>query len=540
LADDAKTARLLLDAARQLGETLDPDRLYDTFHDLLSGSVGHDGIVVSSYDPAEGLIRCDYAWVGGTRLDPASFPPLPLNRHGEGMQSRVIMTGETLLTNDVAGVVSSGRGTYYDVDASGTFRKLPDEGAPRTRAAMMVPVKHEGAVVGVVQIMSDRQTYEPEEVALVEGLVGLTGAAVRNARLAAAQRRLEAAEAAARAAAQEREQAARVLAAVGEGIALVDDRGCVRLWNPAAERILGIAAEDIVDRQLEEVVPGWRIAAERLGADGETATRETLPVAVGDRELWLSIVAVRSPDGTVYAFRDETSERALDHARNTFIATVSHELRTPLAGIYGAAVTLQRREFSIDTEQRNRLLAIVAGETQRLARIVDEILLAAQLESGRMVVAHDSIDLRATAEDVLSSARERLDSHTLLLDAPEALPPVVADEQKLRQVLANLVDNAIKYAPSGTHVHVSLEAERDRVVARVRDEGPGIPAADRGRIFEKFFRLDPDHVSGVAGTGLGLYIARGLVERMDGEIWVEPEERPGATFAVSLRAALPA
>jgi PAS domain S-box-containing protein len=538
LADDAKTARLLLDAARQLGETLDPDRLYHTFHDLLSGSVAHDGIVVSSYDPEDGLIRCDYAWVGGTRLDPASFPPLPLNRKGEGMQSRVITTGETLLTNDVVGVVSAGRGTYYDVDASGTFRKLPEEGEPLTRAAMMVPVKHEGAVVGVVQIMSDRQTYTPEEVELVEGLVGLTGAAVRNARLAAAQRRLEAAEAAARAVAQEREQAARVLAAVGEGIALVDDGGTVRLWNPAAERIVGIAAEEIVGRPLEEVVPGWRVAAERLGADEDAAARETLPVTVGERELWLSIVAVRSPDGTVYAFRDETSERTLDQARNTFIATVSHELRTPLAGIYGAAVTLQRRDVSI--EQRNRLLAIVAGETERLARIVDEILVAAQLESGRMILARDSIDLRAAAEDVLSTARQRLDSHTLVLDAPDVLPPVVADEQKLRQVLANLVDNAIKYAPSGTRVHVSLESERDRVVTRVRDEGPGIPVAARGRIFEKFFRLDPDQVSGVAGTGLGLYISRGLVERMGGEIWVEPEERPGATFAVALRAAVPA
>jgi signal transduction histidine kinase len=115
---------------------------------------------------------------------------------------------------------------------------------------------------------------------------------------------------------------------------------------------------------------------------------------------------------------------------------------------------------------------------------------------------------------------------------------VVADEQKLRQVLTNLVDNATKYAPSGTRVDVSVVAERDRVVARVRDEGPGIPLSERGRIFEKFYRLDPDHVSGVAGTGLGLYISRELVERMGGEIWVEAEERPGATFAVALRVAV--
>jgi PAS domain S-box-containing protein len=537
LADDARTARLLLDAARQLGETLDPARIYDTFHELLSGSVGHDGIVVSSYSQEDGLIRCEYAWVDGNVLDPAAFPALPLNPHGEGLQSQVIVSGQTLLANDLAQRIARGSGTYYDVDAEGRFRKLPDQGAPLTRAAVMVPVKHEGAVVGVVQVMSDRHGYAPEDVELVEGLVGLMGAAVRNARLQAEQRRLAAAEAAARAVAQEREQAARVLAAVGDGIALVDDGGVVRLWNPAAERIVGLRAAAVVGRELETVLPGWRVVAERL-PETEHPAPETMPLSVGDRELWLSLVAVRSPDGIVYAFRDETRERALEQARSGFVATVSHELRTPLAGIYGAAVTLQRHDTALDPERRNRLLSIVAGETERLARIVEEILVTAQLESGRMQLAEEQVDLGAVAESVLSAARGRLTTHVLELDADEGVPPVVADEQKLRQVLTNLVDNATKYAPSGTRVDVRVAAERDRVVARVRDEGPGIPPAERGRIFEKFYRLDPDHVSGVAGTGLGLYISRELVERMGGELWVDPEERAGATFAVALRPAV--
>jgi PAS domain S-box-containing protein len=536
LADDAGTARLLLDAARQLGETLDPARIYDTFHELLSGSVDHDGIVVSSYDPADGLIRCEYAWVDGNVLDPALFPALPLNPHGEGLQSRVIVTGETLLANDLAERIATGGGTYYNVDREGRFRKVPDEGAPATRAAMMVPVKHEGEVVGVVQIMSDHGGYGPEHVELIEGLVNLMGAAVRNARLQAEQRRLAAAEAAARAVAQEREQAARVLAAVGDGIALVDPDGVVRLWNPAAERLVGLPASAVVGRELETVLPGWHVVAERL-AQTESAAPETLPVAVGERELWLSLVAVRSPDGIVYAFRDETSERALEQARSTFVATVSHELRTPLAGIYGAALTLQRDDVRLDANQRRRLLTVVATEAERLARIVDEILVAAQLEAGRMHLAEEHVDVGALAESVLASARSRLTAHRLELDAAGELPAVVADEQKLRQVLMNLVDNATKYTPSGSRVDVSVASERERVVVRVRDEGPGIPPAERGRIFEKFYRLDPDHVSGVAGTGLGLYISRQLVERMGGEIWVEPEERRGATFAVALKAA---
>src|SRR5919199_957887 len=119
LVREAEKARLLLDAARQLGETLEPERVYERFRELLGGVVEHDGVIVSSYEAADGLIRCDYAWSDGKRLDAAALPPLPLNREGGGMQSRVIVTGEPLLVNDVAEVVQQDPGVYYDVDREG-------------------------------------------------------------------------------------------------------------------------------------------------------------------------------------------------------------------------------------------------------------------------------------------------------------------------------------------------------------------------------------------------------------------------------------
>src|SRR5919197_661039 len=204
LVREAEKARLLLDAARQLGETFEPERVYTRFRELLADVVGHDGVIVSSYEDADGLIRCDYAWSDGARLDASRLPPLPLNREGHGMQSRVIVSGEPLLVNDVPGVVQHEPGIYYDVDREGRMRKIPDTGPPKTRAALMVPVKHEGAVVGVVQVMSDRAEYDAEQLELVEGLVGQMAAAVRNARLQKQRSRLEAAEAAARAVAAER------------------------------------------------------------------------------------------------------------------------------------------------------------------------------------------------------------------------------------------------------------------------------------------------------------------------------------------------
>src|SRR5438093_4387386 len=167
----------------------------------MAEAIPHDGVVVSSFDAETGIIRCDYAWVDGELLDVSIFPPLRLQASG-GMQSQVIRTGAPLLTNDVAARVQD-KGTYYDVDREGRMRKVPDEGPPKAQAAMMIPVKHEGAVVGVVQLMSDDSTYEEAQLELAEGMVAQMGAAVRNARLHQEQRRLQAAAAAAEAAAAE-------------------------------------------------------------------------------------------------------------------------------------------------------------------------------------------------------------------------------------------------------------------------------------------------------------------------------------------------
>ena len=264
LARKAQVAELLLNAARQLGETLDPERVYERFHELLGDVVPHDGLVVSSYEERDDLIRCEYAWVEGNVVDATALPPLPLNREGGGMQSRVIMSGESLIFNDVADRVHEPGGSYYNVDREGTVEKVRETGSAGTTAALMIPVKHEGRVVGVVQVMRDRGQYGPDELELVEGLVAQMAAAVRNARLQKERRRLEAAEAAALAVAAEREQAAQVLDAVGDGIFLVDSDGCVRLWNRGAELITGVPARAVVGRPLAEVIPEWDVLAARI------------------------------------------------------------------------------------------------------------------------------------------------------------------------------------------------------------------------------------------------------------------------------------
>ena len=529
----AEIAELLLDAARALGETLEPDRVYDRFHELLTDVVPHDGVVVSSYEEREGLIRCDYAWVDGNRLDPAIFPPVPLNREGGGMQSRVIVSGDPLLVNDVAERVQEPEGTYYDVDREGTIRKLPDTGPPGTQAAMMVPVKHEGRVVGVVQVMSDRVAYSPDQLELVSGLVAQMAAAVRNARLQKERLRLEAAEAAARAVAEEREQAAHVLEAVGDGIFLLDREGVIQLWNRAAEIATGLRSARVSGRPVADVFPGWELLSDRIpiAERGSAARSVTLPVDSGGRDLWLSFVAVRSADGVVYAFRDLTGERRLEEEKSDFIATISHELRTPMAAVYGAAQTLLHRRLSPD--RRRALLEVIVSQASRLSQITERVLLASYLDRGEVAVQREPVDVAAVVRASVDAVRPQLGESTEVdVELADELGAASADPDRTQQVLINLLDNALKYGAAP--LRVRAERADSAVRISVADSGPGITLAEQQRIFEKFYRVDPQLSRAPSGTGLGLYIARELVQRMGGRLEVSSEPGAGATFVVEL------
>ena len=290
------------------------------------------------------------------------------------------------------------------------------------------------------------------------------------------------------------------------------------------------------------MIPGWDELAPRLpvarGVGGRAVRAVSMPVEIGDAELWLSISGVGFDEGTVFAFRDLTEERALEQMRSDFVATVSHELRTPLAAIYGAALTIRRPQLEVDDEMRVHLLGVIAEEAERLAKTVDDLLLASHLDSGRLQSAIGACDARELVESVID-AREthRPENVEIVFEAHDDVPLVRADPDQLRQVISNLLDNAIKYSPAGGSVLLRLERNDSAVRLVVRDNGLGIPQKEQRRIFEKFYRLDPNMTRGVGGTGLGLYIVRELVQRFEGKVWVESEEGEGSTFYVELAVA---
>ncbi len=391
-------------------------------------------------------------------------------------------------------------------------------------SSICVPIVARGRSLGaltLVQAESGRH-YTADDLELARELAGRAAAAVDNALLYRE--------------AERRGDAALALAYVGDGVVLLDRADVIRHWNPAAARITGIEAEAAMGCPVTEVLPAWPelVAHVELGRGehAELGQPASVPLPLDETERWISISGVRFSEGTVYALRDVTAEHALEQTRSDFVATASHELRTPLAAVYGAVKTLRS---GIAEDRKDEFLAMIESEAERLSEIVAQILVAGQLDAGTLSFASGPCDSITVAESVVASARLRAPAAIELeLEADEGLPPVAADADKLRQVLANLVENAIKYSPEGGPVRVVLSATDGHGRIEVSDRGLGIPLDAQTHVFEKFFRVDAALLRGIGGSGLGLFISRELVERMDGRLTLRSRLGEGSTFTVEL------
>ena len=416
-----------------------------------------------------------------------------------------------------------------DIDGADIVNPLLRDG---TQSLVGAPLIVHGRMTGVVHIGSaEPHHFDSEDVELLQLAAERAALVIDHARLFERERE-------AREEAERRAQAARVLTYVADGIFVVDDDGVVRFWNPAAETITGRRSEEVLGRPATEILPGWHEAGPRVPvarSPGADARPGAVSVEVGGRELWLSVTGVRFDDGIVYAFRDLTEERRIEEVKRDFVATVSHELRTPLAAVYGAAMTIRRQGLKLGKPGRETLLGIIEREAERLARFVDEILLASRIDTGTVRVALDRCDGAEMARSVVEAAKAHSPTTVAIeLTTPSDLPPVAADADKVRQVLGNLIENAVKYGEAGELVEVFLERQNGSVRFCVRDHGPGIPPEEQGRIFEKFYRMGEAAGGHTSGTGLGLYICQELVRLMNGSISVTSDEAEGTTFFFEL------
>ena len=396
-------------------------------------------------------------------------------------------------------------------------------------AFLGVPLSsHEETLHGVLAVYARRpRVWRPEEIDALLALANNTSAALSNAELYSRV-------------SIEKELSSTILANVADGIIAVDREGKVVLWNEAAERITGVPAEDALGR------PPVQVLQRTLESPDETQTGARLvSISRGGEEVWLSLseAVMRDPlgdvSGRIFAFRDISADRMVEDVKSGFVAAVSHSLRTPLTSIYGFAETLLRRDVLFGEEERRTFLQYIASESERLTRIVDQLLNVARLDAGDLHVEPERIDVGAVVSEVVETAGEAgFNHHRFELDLPEEPLAAEADRDKLRQVFSILVENAIKYSPRGGTVTVGVRRTEETVEIRVVDEGVGIPAAEQERIFRKFYRAEssPRDDDG-GGTGLGLFIAKELVAAMGGKIWVESVEGEGSSFAFELPAA---
>jgi PAS domain S-box-containing protein len=387
----------------------------------------------------------------------------------------------------------------------------------------------EGATVGVLAVYASMpREWREEEIEALLAVAASTSAALSNAEL---YQRV----------ALERERSVAILANIAEGIVAVDRDGKVVLWNSAAEVITGIPASVALSRAPVDV-----LQQSLESPDGGARGDRLVSIMRGREEVWLSVseAVMRDPLGAVagriFAFRDISSDRLVEQVKSDFVSTVSHELRTPLTSIYGFAETLLRQDVMFGEQERQTFLRYIASESQRLTAIVDTLLNVARLDTGDLQVNLAETDVRDVVGQVLETVSAAdADGHRFVVELPDEPLAARADPEKLRQVCSILVDNALRYSPDGGTVTVGAARRQDSVEVSVADEGIGIPQSDQEQIFRKFYRgSDAELRAGAGGTGLGLFIARGLVTAMGGRIWVSSREGEGSRFAFELPAAV--
>jgi two-component system phosphate regulon sensor histidine kinase PhoR len=347
----------------------------------------------------------------------------------------------------------------------------------------------------------------------------------------------------------ERNRSATILRSMVEGVAVVDAKERIIFCNQAFREILGLETTSYEGRPLIEVLrQSDLLGVIREALDGhEVVQSEVVVGTIRPRSFSMtaaplpahasegSLERAARPEGAVVALHNITELRRLERVRRDFVANVSHEFKTPLTAIQGFAETLLAGALE-DRENNRRFLAIIRDHANRLARLTDDLLTLSRIEAGKL-----ELELRPTSpaeiiEPCLETTRMKAKSKRIVLtvELPDDFPPVRGDAGRLREVLQNLLDNAVQYTPAGGRIHVSMALRDRQAVFTVADTGIGIPQAEQERVFERFYRVDAARSREAGGTGLGLSIAKHIVEAHGGRLWVESAVGQGSRFHFSI------
>ncbi len=338
----------------------------------------------------------------------------------------------------------------------------------------------------------------------------------------------------------ERQQIEAILVSMDDGVVVSDAQGYLVLINPAAERIFQVHSTVVLGKHLLEVIRNYDLATafEKTIKENSSSTQELRIFSPREMIISVNITPIRDVDGNAHGavatIHDITTIRQLEQLRTEFVGNVSHELKTPLTAIRGFTETLLTEE--VDQETARHFLEVISTESQRLSRLINDLLDLSQLESAQTQLTVSLVSLPKIAEGVVELLKDQLQQKNLqiTLDFPAEFPLVHGDKDMLAQVFLNLLENAIKYTPTRGQIKIMGTFTADQIQIAVSDTGMGIQKQDLPRIFERFYRVDKARSRQQGGTGLGLAIVKHIIERHSGTVSVQSLPDQGTTFLITL------
>ena len=413
-----------------------------------------------------------------------------------------------------------------------------------TRAASMgiltgvgLPLSAGGKLIGVIFIFRNYPgVFSANDRALLQSFADQAAIAVQNAQLYTKVSR-------------EKQRMDALLDSAADGILILSADHTIERCNPAFLRMVGLPFDSVRGQPHEQIIRfthhedgktleqtelgGWPLtpnATLYVEGDLERETGLALPVGItyapllGEDGKLVNIVAT---------VRDITRFREAEELKSTFISVVSHELKTPVALIKGYVSTLRREDASWDRRVISDSLEVIEEEADRLTELIENLLDATRLQAGALAINQSDVALNQLAERISERFRTQTTAHTIVVEFPPEFPIILADEERISQILSNLLSNAIKYSPAGGEIRISGKVKPEQVVICVSYQGPGIAPGDIPYIFDRFYR-STDVSRSTKGAGLGLYLARAVVEAHGGRIWVDPKPGDGARICFSL------
>jgi len=539
LEQEHNRAQALLNIMRELSASLDLDHVLTRTLQLLNNITDSDQSSILLIKPGDktfyyrsSLGYSDPPPIGGrtTQLDV-----------GEGLLGWIVNHREGVLIEDL---LEDERWVYSE------------ELGSKHRSAMGIPLLVGAEVLGVMLLFHQQPShFVSDQIELVQAAANQIAVSINNSELFKLIR--EQAERLGNLLRTQQIETSRsrsILEAVADGVLVTDADSKITLFNDSAQHILGLERDDVVGKSLENfsglfggttqtwmnTISDWSSMSVEYGEGDTYAEQITLD---DGRFVAINLAPVHMKDeflGTVSIFRDITHQVELDRLKSEFVATVSHELRTPMTSIKGYVEILLMGAAGELSEQQTHFLEVVFSNTQRLNVLVNDLLDVSRIDAGKHHLSMESLRLQDLAEAVVAEQQQQAEKDekpiVILFDVPSDLPRVQGDEERLRQILANLISNAYYYTPANGHIHIQARSLGDDIQVDVKDDGIGINEEEQERVFERFYRGEDPLVIATAGTGLGLSIVQQLIELHGGRIWVKSDGIPGkgSTFSFTL------